>query len=62
MQAMETKRKGRPPAAGEARNEEIRVRATQEELRQFVELGGAEWLRQALRRAYARLKGAKPPA
>jgi hypothetical protein len=62
MQAMETKRKGRPPTAGVARKDEIRVRATPEEMRQFAELGGAEWLRQALKRAYARLKGAKPPA
>ncbi|MCB9880032.1 MAG: hypothetical protein H6835_20765 [Planctomycetes bacterium] len=59
---METKRRGRPPAAGEARTEEIRVRATPAELRQFTELGGADWLRRALRAAYRRLtKGGKPP-
>ncbi len=42
---------------------EIKVRATRAEHAQFVALGGAQWLRQALKRAYARLtKEGKPKA
>ncbi|MBX3601083.1 MAG: hypothetical protein KF863_10690 [Rubrivivax sp.] len=61
---MSDKRKpGRPPEAGEARTMEIKARATPAEHAQYVALGGAEWLRRALKRAYARLtREGKPPA
>lgn len=55
---------GRPPEAGEPRDNIIRVRATAEELEQFEALGGASWLRRVLRQAFARLqrKEGKPKA
>jgi hypothetical protein len=56
------KKPGRPPDTGEARSAYIKVRATPDEALQFDAVGGAAWLRRALKRAYARLKEGKPPA
>jgi hypothetical protein len=65
MRRMTTARKpGRPPEAGERRSSTIQIRATPREAQQFAALGGVEWFRRALRRAYAQMvrKEGKPPA
>ena len=50
-------KRGRPPDTGVRRDQYIKVRATADELHQFEAVGGTAWLRRALKRAYARLKG-----
>lgn len=56
----ERRAKGRPRLpAGERRDLFIKIRATKDEAAQFAAVGGADWFRQALKRALARLKGGK---
>ena len=46
------KRRGRPVVrADQRRDRTVRARVTEEEEEKFVRLGGAEWLRAALKRA-----------
>ena len=60
MSTDDPKRMGRPPLPQQARRSRmIRVRATDYEVLQFQAVGGAEWFRQALQRAFTRIKGDK---
>lgn len=52
MTAPPKKQRGRPAAPDDQRRDRtVRARVTAEEEAKFVRLGGAEWLRAALKRA-----------
>lgn len=54
------RRMGRPKLPDDERRDLlIKMRATPREVEQYEALGGADWLRQALKRAFSRLKGDK---
>lgn len=52
---------GRPKLpADERKDYHVKVRVTRAEFERYEALGGADWFRTALKRAFARLKGGKP--
>jgi len=51
---VQKRKMGRPPVTEEQRLVVTAMRLTREQLRQYHELGGAVWFREAIRRAYAR--------
>ena len=49
-----TPRVGRPPAAGEPRDVELRVRVTRSEREAILAAGGSEWVRRVIGEALER--------